>query len=155
MFHKAVTPSICLLVHVQPKDCLCCREAKKVFSHSQPRCFTAALECFITELNGTVTKECEDPVDFIQPAIDFLKYVVTEIKRSNNDVSIPPHSVTTVRINDKINNKMRSNWLNWLSVPCLGTDTVQQLLLWKLDWDPLQEISGKDGKFTSECKCIQ
>uniref|UniRef100_A0A3Q3VR11 Interleukin n=1 Tax=Mola mola TaxID=94237 RepID=A0A3Q3VR11_MOLML len=38
-------------------------------------CITAALECFMTELNGTVKEECEDPEEVISPGVEFLSMI--------------------------------------------------------------------------------
>lgn len=46
--------------------------SKLFFSHSQPECFTAALQCFETELQ-TVRRECDDPQDVINYTEEFLE----------------------------------------------------------------------------------
>lgn len=73
--------------------------------HTQEECITAALECFKTELNGTVKAECEDPEEVIDQAIEFLEVEIK--KRSGNvncNVSISPHCVGKSRANGKDNN---------------------------------------------------
>lgn len=65
---------------------------KKFFSHSQENCTTAALECFLTELRGTVKMECNDPKEYIDGAIEFLEMETERQQRNlNNNVSTSPH----------------------------------------------------------------
>lgn len=73
--------------------------------HTQEECITAALECFKTELNGTVKKECEDPEEVINQAIEFLEVVIKQRSCNvNGNVSISPHCVGKSRANGKDNN---------------------------------------------------
>lgn len=62
---------------------------KKFFSHSQENCIAAALDCFLRELTGTVTLECNDPKKYIGGAIEFLQGV--QERNLNNNVSPSPH----------------------------------------------------------------
>lgn len=56
-------------------------------SYTQKQCTIAALDCFKTELNGTVKAECEDAKKFIDPAIEFLEHV-TKTQHVDDKVSI-------------------------------------------------------------------
>lgn len=72
--------------------------------HTQEECIPAALQCFLTELSGTVKDECEDPNEVINPAIEFLELVIENRSGNvNGNVSISPHCVGKSRANGKDN----------------------------------------------------
>ncbi|XP_051277280.1 uncharacterized protein LOC127375303 [Dicentrarchus labrax] len=41
-------------------------------------CFTQALDCFMAELNGTMTEECGDKDGYIEATVDVLKMVIDQ-----------------------------------------------------------------------------
>lgn len=61
----------------------------KPFSHLQPDCVIAALECGLEELE-TVRYECEDPTTDINQAVEFLTDTIQGLKNAVKiKVSVP------------------------------------------------------------------
>lgn len=65
---------------MQPQVCHIHRSKKNInhFSVSQEQCLTTAVGCFMTELNGTVTGECEDQSLRIPEALEILEDLIKE-----------------------------------------------------------------------------
>lgn len=55
----------------------------------------------MTELNGTVKEECEDPEEVISPGVEFLSMIKKPSDNVTSNVSIPLHCVAKSKINSK------------------------------------------------------
>lgn len=74
------------------------RESKIVLSPSQDECIPAALECFMTELNGEVlSNECDDSEYVVGLGVDFLTRVKSHLLKAKSHVSIPLYCVAKIK----------------------------------------------------------